>query len=284
MAFERNILYVTDLDGTLLGETPEVPEKAAEMLNKMLAQGLRFSVATARAWASAKPILEKLNLNLPVVLYNGAQLLDPRTGKVLVQCAMSAPQLHGIHEAMAQNGVCGRFEGEIEGKVRSSWMKEEENEGLYAYTDARKGDKRFRPVEDIERLCDGEIITVNAFDRKEKLEKAAETIRNIDGLAYTLISSNYVEGWYWLSVMRQDATKAQGVLRLKERVGAEKLVCFGDNLNDLSMFSVADEAFAVGNAHEMLKKAASRVILPNTQTGVPKFIAENEDFLDLVSP
>ena len=280
MAFERNILYVTDLDGTLLGETPEVPEKAAEMLNKMMKCGLRFSVATARAWASARPILEKLELTLPVVLYNGAQIVDPKTGKVLEQCELSREQLCGIHKAMAGAEVCGRFEGQVESVVRSSWMKSEENEGLFAYTKTRAGDKRFRPVTEENRLYDGAIITVNAFDRKEKLEKAAESIKKIEGLAYTLISDNYVEGWYWLSVMRADATKAQGVLRLKERVGAETLTCFGDNLNDLPMFAIAEEACAVGNAHETLKGAASHIILPNTQFGVPKFIAENEGFSD----
>ncbi len=283
MSFENNVLYVTDLDGTLLGEMPTVPDKATEMLNRMIACGLRFSVATARAWASAKPILEKLNLHLPVVLYNGAQILDPGTGEILHKCDLSRQQLAAIHAACVSQDVCGRFEGEVEGRIRSSWMKCEENEGLYAYNSARVGDKRFRPVTDEERLYDGEIITVNAFDRREKLERVVQDIRKIDGVTYTLISDNYTEGWYWLSVIRADATKAMGVLKLKEMCGAERLICFGDNLNDLTMFEIADESCAVANAHPDVKCAATHAISSNTDCGVPKFIAEREDFSDFAA-
>ena len=37
---------MTDLDGTLLGDTPRIPEEAVEMLNEMLDAGLPFTVAT----------------------------------------------------------------------------------------------------------------------------------------------------------------------------------------------------------------------------------------------
>ena len=51
MEFAGDTLYVSDLDGTLLGETPELPEGAAALLNEMLDAGLPFAVATARSWA-----------------------------------------------------------------------------------------------------------------------------------------------------------------------------------------------------------------------------------------
>ena len=46
------------------------------------------------------------------------------------------------------------------------------------------------------------------------------------------------------------------------------LVTFGDNLNDVSMFSIADESYAVGNAHSDLKKLATEVIGTNIENAV----------------
>ena len=57
MRFDEDTLYVTDLDGTLLGKDARIPQKAVEMLNEMLDSGLPFTVATARSWASAGPMM-----------------------------------------------------------------------------------------------------------------------------------------------------------------------------------------------------------------------------------
>ena len=52
-------------------------------------------------------------------------------------------------------------------------------------------------------------------------------------------------------------------------------MCFGDNLNDLPMFAVADEAYAVENAKDEVKAAATGVIGSNVQMGVVRYLTEN---------
>jgi hydroxymethylpyrimidine pyrophosphatase-like HAD family hydrolase len=58
-------------------------------------------------------------------------------------------------------------------------------------------------------------------------------------------------------------------------MGVERVVVFGDNLNDLSMFEVADLAVAVDNALPEVKAAADVVIGANTTDAVARFIAED---------
>ncbi len=67
-------------------------------------------------------------------------------------------------------------------------------------------------------------------------------------------------------------SKADAVLRLKASTGADRVVAFGDNLNDLPMFGVADLAVAVGNALPDVKDAADVVIDPNYTDSVARFI------------
>ena len=70
-------------------------------------------------------------------------------------------------------------------------------------------------------------------------------------------------------------TKAQGVDRLRRITGIQRIVCFGDNPNDLPMFAVADESYAVGNAKAEVKRAATGVIGSNEELGVVRYIMEN---------
>ena len=50
---------------------------------------------------------------------------------------------------------------------------------------------------------------------------------------------------------------------------------FGDNLNDLPMFEIADVAVAVENAFDEAKAKADIIIGPNTEDSVAKFIRED---------
>ena len=61
---------------------------------------------------------------------------------------------------------------------------------------------------------------------------------------------------------------------LKENYGFNKVVAFGDNLNDLPLFEASDEAYAVENAKEDVKKHATAVIGRNTEDAVAKYLAK----------
>ena len=67
-------------------------------------------------------------------------------------------------------------------------------------------------------------------------------------------------------------TKASAIQELSRRLGADRLVVFGDSLNDLPMLAVADVAVAVGNALQEVKDAADVVIDPNYTDSVARFI------------
>ena len=74
------------------------------------------------------------------------------------------------------------------------------------------------------------------------------------------------------------ASKANAVRELKEKLGCEKLVVFGDGKNDLDMFHAADEAYAVQNADKELKAAATAIIGSSNEDGVAKWLLEHAIF------
>ena len=66
----KEFLFISDLDGTLLEPEGKFPQDSIDRLNRLIDIGLNFSIATARNHDSAYQILNKLNIKLPVILFN----------------------------------------------------------------------------------------------------------------------------------------------------------------------------------------------------------------------
>ena len=66
-----------------------------------------------------------------------------------------------------------------------------------------------------------------------------------------------------------------GVKWLKEIISCDKVICFGDAINDISMFAIADEAYAVADANLQLKQISTGIIGSNNDDGVALWLLEN---------
>ena len=61
---------------------------------------------------------------------------------------------------------------------------------------------------------------------------------------------------------------------LRDYLHPERIICFGDNLNDIPMFEAADHSIAVENAVAAVKEAADEIIGKNTDNAVAAYISE----------
>jgi hypothetical protein len=78
----------------------------------------------------------------------------------------------------------------------------------------------------------------------------------------------------YLEIFTAGTSKAAAIRNLAREVGAERVVVFGDNRNDIAMMQAADHSVAVGNAFPEVKAAASEVIGPNTDDSVARWIEQ----------
>lgn len=77
-------LYVSDLDGTLLNRQQQTSTYTNQTIEKLVDQGMLFSYATARSYYSAKPATKGLSAKIPLILYNGAFIIDNQSQEILV--------------------------------------------------------------------------------------------------------------------------------------------------------------------------------------------------------
>lgn len=79
----------------------------------------------------------------------------------------------------------------------------------------------------------------------------------------------------FLEVMAEGVSKARAVERLKQQVGADWVVVFGDSPNDLSMRKVADLFIAPSNAVEEVRHVADEVTQSNDDDCVARWIEKD---------
>jgi 5-amino-6-(5-phospho-D-ribitylamino)uracil phosphatase len=75
--------FLTDLDGTLLRSDAALSDYTVRTITAALRDGVVISYATARSYTSSNKIVSAIPWKYPIVLYNGAMLLDPLSKRVI---------------------------------------------------------------------------------------------------------------------------------------------------------------------------------------------------------
>lgn len=267
----QNTLYVSDLDGTLLGPQGRVTDFTARVINRLVDRGVRFTYATARSLYSSGAVTQGLTKRLPVVLYNGAFVRWADTGEDVASLGFSTAQRQAVEKILKSRGLSPLVYTVDRGAERVRWVPGKETPGVARYLESRQGDPRLLPAQEAS-LYEGEVFYFTCIGEREQLNPAWEALRQLPGVSALLQEEIYQPGEFWLEVMPAGATKANGARRLKEGLGCSSMVCFGDGLNDLPLLQAADHACAVANAVPELRAAADEVIPSNAQDGVAKWL------------
>lgn len=265
-------LYISDLDGTLLRTDKTISPFTAEVINKLSADGVLFSYATARSIYTAAELTAPITATLPVVTYNGGVLLHSKSGAILQANYFSQEEAEEILDLFLSHGLYPLCYAYIDGRERLSYDPDRLSEVALRFLDDRPGDERLRPVVSPEQLGDGELLYFNCIHSREKLEALYTHLRPRFSC---MLQEDLYTGGFMLEVMPRQTSKAQGILQLKKLLGCDRVVAFGDGINDIPMFEAADAGYAVENAVPELKAIATGVIQSNDSDGVAKWLLEN---------
>lgn len=268
-------LYLSDLDGTLLRPDETLSEYSRSALNALIEKGVIFSFATARSYNTSVPLLEGVNLNAPMIVHNGSFIVR-QDGSAVYFNGFTAEESGNIFETFHRYGLCLVVYSVIEGRNRLSFLRSESSPAQEEFAVSRMDDKfdkkRVREIFSRASALDGEVYYFACIDEEEKLAVAYKALKE---KYRCFFGKDMYSGEWWLEVMPKSASKAEAAKKLKKLLGCEKLVCFGDAVNDIPLFEAADESYAVQNAVEELKRIASGVVGANTEDGVTRWLLQN---------
>ena len=251
-------LFVTDLDGTLLNKKHEVSEENKAAIREIVAKGVTATIATGRMYASALPYAKQLEVDVPIITYNGA-LIKSVSGEVIFESYLDSKIVTEIYEFCAEhNWYIQAYADDV------LYFKEHDKtaksyEALAGLNGVALGDKLYEITEKIPKML---IITENEAETDAIVPVLQARFK--DRIFATKSNPDYIE------IVNPSVNKsaALDVLIEKLHLTKKEVLAIGDSNNDLPMLKTAGFSVAMGNAREHVKAVVSAVTTDCEHSGV----------------
>lgn len=270
-------LYISDLDGTLLTPEAQLSDYTIKSLRILIENQVPFTIATARTSATVMRMFDPIPLKFPLILMNGVaiydpigqqylktQTLDPRAARNLFSL-LEAHQLTGFLFGLDENNHLTTYYENLDSPINAAFYKER----------AEQYGKVFAKVPRFGDCIDKKLIYFSICEQESLLRPFYEELKKDHRLHIEFYKDIYHLGHWYLEVCSFGSSKRTAAEYLKKHLGFDRIIGFGDNLNDIPLFEASDACYAVENAKEELKAIATGVIPSNTQDGVAKWLLEN---------
>jgi Cof subfamily protein (haloacid dehalogenase superfamily) len=273
-----------DLDGTTLMPGAVLGERTAEVLKALMQRGIQMVLCTGRAVEAAERFRTALGAEGPMVYFNGAEVCDMPSGKVLDTTLLGIDTVDFCIDISRKYGAYFQvfFPPGEEAASGLSSSPDRFSRVLMA--------EKWGPETDMYLNHTGVVSKIG--DLKEEI--AAKRIKGCIKTMYIaepevqdrirpFIEERFGGTIYiaktlgtFLEIMDAKVSKGRGLRTALENRGlaASEVMAFGDEENDLPLFSEAAWSVAPANAKESVRKAADLVVGPNTEEGVAAFLEE----------
>jgi len=269
-------LYVSDLDGTLLGEDSQLSAVTVATLNRIIGElGGLFTVATARTPATVVPLMQQVHARLPFIVIGGSAMWNPVT--------MSYEHTRGIDD-MTVNAVADVFDRRgahpfIYRRHGKNLLHTHHYGPLSPQEERFIAERQHLPLKQFFlddrdfRHSDDEALLIFSMNKYAVLKSIADDLRtSVPTCSVMVYQDIFDESEGYLEIFSAGTSKAAAIRDLARQLGAGRVVVFGDNRNDIAMMQAADFSVAVDNAFTEVKAVASEVIGPNTVDSVARWI------------
>lgn len=268
-------LFVSDLDGTLLNSNSQVSDFSAKIINRLTAQDILFSVATARSIGTAFDKIKPLHIRIPFCLMNGVFLYYKDNLHPVDICPFPKEAAITLLRESLRIGASPFLYQYLPTEQKMELQYFDLNYPPREQFYQMRKDSAYKKLVKVHAPYfhkEGIPVYINFLDEYNILQRVNGIVRNIPGVQSVFYHDPVLNAWY-LEVFSSEAGKAAGVRRLAEIVHANRIVAFGDNDNDLSMFEIADECYATSNAPQVIQNQADGVIPSCDEDGVARFLA-----------
>lgn len=258
-------LVILDLDGTALYDWKTLHEETINTIKSIKQQGHIVVIATGRPYRSSKPFYDLLELDTPIINYNGALIHHP--GNEEFEGSMNYIPVESIYKT---------FE-EIPHLINNAFCEHYDDIFLY------KEDKEIEPLLHL----DGGNLKVGDFKDILTINPNGFIIiaKPNQGTAIEeYISKNFAEvlnhrnwgGEYGdiIEIYTPQTCKGIALKKITDyfKIDIKNVIAFGDGDNDYEMIKIAGWGVAMGNALDHVKEVAKDIAPSNREHGVAQYL------------
>ncbi len=256
-------LLISDIDGTLVRPDKSLSDANVAAARHLVQAGIPMTLISARPPSGMHWIVARMGLSGPFGAFNGGLLFNA-DGTVIAQHHVDAQVARALLTLFAGQDVTIWLFADGDWLVTNDSDSHTAHEVLSAGIAAPIVTREF--ADRIDRI-DKLVAVSDDIALLEKLETKAIALAK--GAATIACSQPY-----YLDVTARVANKGDGVAHLAQAFGVDlaETVVIGDQFNDLPMFRRAGRAFAMGQAPDAVKAAASAVTASSSEDGVARVI------------
>jgi Cof subfamily protein (haloacid dehalogenase superfamily) len=257
-------LIALDLDLTLLDEHHAISPRNLSAVKKCTELGVKVVIVSGRMYCTTLKYLHQMQLDTPVIAYNGSYIKNEHTGEKLLDVELSKEVCMEVVEYCKQNDLHLNYYYDDVLYVAKETIWSE----LYC---GRTGAVPV-PVGDLATMADKPATKLIIVDDKDKITAMAEVLApKYAGNAYVTISNaEYLE----FMPPTVDKGKALAIVAEYFNVPQAKVIAFGDARNDIPMLKWAGLGVAMENARPETIEAADITAEHHNEDGVAKMLEE----------
>lgn len=272
----RKILFVTNLDGSLLNSSGEISSYSRIRLNTMMKQGALVTIATTRSVETLLPLLEGIEMRLPIIIMNGAVRYDLKK-RTYLACKKMNHEIAETIIAVFEKRNLNCFTNTIINDVLHVYYNELINpvEEMIYHSKKRLPEQSY-VCGDLPK--DQEVLSIIAVDQLEIILDLKAEIEKL-GIAADVNIECYPDeahaGYYFIEITSVKASVKNAIIDMKKQYVINEVVAFGNMERNREMMNAADYAYVVKNAAAELQEMEPAMIGTNDGDIVVKTIAKH---------
>lgn len=261
-------LISLDLDMTLLNEEGRISPRNLAAVRRCAEMGAQVVISSGRMHCTTLQFLETMGLDTPVISYNGALIKRESTGEVLLHQTVDLALAHELIELCAERNLHLNYYLDDTLYIAKP--------GPWADLYAQRTTAALVPVGDLRAVASRPPTKLLIVDTPERVAALfAEWGPRFGHRAY--VTTSFID---YLEFMPLGVSKGKALEVLAAHYGIprEKVMAFGDALNDVPAIAWAGLGVAMANAKPEAKAVARRIAPHHAEDGVAAILEETFGF------
>ncbi len=250
-------LLALDLDGTIVTEMHDIPQRTQAAIKAATAQGVYVVIATGREYPVSRKFIDLLGLRTPVICYQGALIYDPVADRIIASETIPLPLAHHlIDQARTQQLALHLYVGHQAFVEAPSALSRE----LLKRTGIKPAE-----VKDLKQITESPPLKGLIAHPAGEAGAAAARLAAAISPELSVIRSHAE----LIEVTSPKVSKGHALATLAGQYGIpqSEVMAIGDQDNDIEMIAWAGVGVAMGNASPGAKAVADHIAPPITEDG-----------------
>lgn len=252
-------LIATDLDDTLLDDYGRLPKQNIQMLQTAANRGAIVTIATGRMTGAAMAFAQRMGIQSPMILYNGALVYDPTAERAIYERSIPLELAREILRRAEQLGLYIQYfdRGGYYFAERCQYTRTYANLIGVAGTEVGMALSEWIPANAMKLL----MVT-----KEDERDAICERFQAEFGAQVHVMGTR--RGF--IEFVAQGVDKGEALRALAESLDIDRadVAAFGDAQNDVGMIGWAGHGYCVRNGCEAAKAVAQHIIPSNSAFGV----------------